>query len=38
MKLVLAFWPTAQMSLGPDPATPLSEDAEALAGAPGMTL
>src|SRR5271156_220807 len=38
MKLVLAFCPTAQMSLGPDPETPLSEDAEALAGAPGTTF
>jgi hypothetical protein len=38
MKLVPEFWPTAQMSLGPDPETPLSEDAEALAGAPGTTL
>jgi len=38
MKLVLAFCPTAQMSLGPVPATPLREDAEALAGAPGTTL
>src|ERR1700676_2315169 len=38
MKLVLEFCPTAQMSLGPDPETPLSEDAEALAGAPGTTL
>src|SRR5579864_8391562 len=38
MKLLRAFWPTAQMSLGPDPETPLSEDAEALAGAPGTTL
>ena len=38
MKLVLAFWPTAQMSLGPDLETPLSEDAEALAGAPGTVL
>jgi hypothetical protein len=38
MKLVPAFWPTAQMSLGPDPETPLSEDVEALAGAPGTTL
>src|SRR5580658_4529554 len=38
MKLVPEFWPTAQMSLGPEPETPLSEDAEALAGAPGTTL
>jgi hypothetical protein len=38
MKLVLAFWPTAQMSLGPDLETPLSEDAEALAGAPETVL
>ena len=29
MKLVPEFCPTAQMSLGPDPETPLSEDAEA---------
>jgi hypothetical protein len=38
MKLVLEFCPTAQMSLGPVPETPLSEDAETLAGAPGTTL
>src|SRR6202161_734599 len=38
MKLVLAFWPTAQMSLGPEPETPLSEDAGALAGAQETTL
>jgi hypothetical protein len=38
MKPAPEFWPTAQMSLGPDPETPLSEDAEALAGAPGTML
>src|ERR1700684_299956 len=38
MKLVLEFCPTAQMSLGPDPETPLSEDAEALATAPAPAL
>jgi hypothetical protein len=38
MKLVPEFWPTAHMSLGPEPEMPLSEDSEALAGAPGTTF